>query len=94
MRRSSLWGAASYYRETWPTEPYTAPSPPPTGSVRTPTLVIWGRDDRSFAETCLDGTARIVAAPLRMEHVDGAGHFVMNDARERFNRALRDWLVA
>jgi epoxide hydrolase 4 len=94
MRRSSLWGAASYYRETWAAEPYPAPPPPPVGTVRTPTLVIWGREDDAFAESCLDGTSRIIAAPLRTEHVDGAGHFVMNDARERFNRALRSWLLA
>ena len=61
------------------------------GSLKVPALVIWGSRDeitpREFPEE--------LAGKLpegRLHIINGAGHVVMIDARDEFNRAVADFI--
>ena len=45
------------------------------GSVATPALVVWGREDRIVPLECGEGYQKALAH-ARLEVLDGAGHFV------------------
>lgn len=62
------------------------------GEVRCPTAIIWGRDDRYLRPAIATELAeRIPRAELTM--LDGAGHFVMEEAPERVTAALERLLA-
>jgi len=56
------------------------------------TLVIWGEQDRALSTRLLDGLER-VAPRVRVERIPEAGHWVQNEAPERVNRLLVDFLA-
>lgn len=70
------------------------------GEIRTPTLVIFGEDDRLIpnpvfhggrtATFAKQGVAAIPGAELVM--LSGAGHMVHHDQPEEFNETVLDWL--
>ncbi|RME24582.1 MAG: alpha/beta hydrolase [Deltaproteobacteria bacterium] len=71
------------------------------GEVRTPTLIVFGSDDRMIPNPVFTGgttrsVARQGAAALpdaALVMVPGAGHTVHHDAPDRFNEAV-DWFLA
>lgn len=62
-------------------------NPPP---VTAPTMLIWGDHDRFLRKQLADASAHHVPQ-LRVEHID-ASHWVQNDAPERVNDLLLDFL--
>lgn len=89
-RYRALWdqgltGALNYYRAS-PMRPPTADNPgamavqfaPEFVTVRLPTLVIWGEDDRALPPSMLDGLAQFVPQ-LRLQRVPGAGHWIVHE---------------
>lgn len=64
---------------------------PPTGSILTPTLVIWGdRDD--FAEPGLAEASAALCANARVLHLPEATHWVAHDKPDEVRAALLDFL--
>ncbi len=62
------------------------------GEIEVPTLVAWGSADSWIpVEQAHRLVAAIPGAELRL--VDGAGHLVMHDAEEQFNRVVSGWLT-
>jgi pimeloyl-ACP methyl ester carboxylesterase len=59
--------------------------------IAQPTLVIWGEQDRYIDNRLLDGLDAWVS-DLRIERLPDASHWVQNDAPERVNRLLVDFL--
>lgn len=47
-------------------------------SVAVPHLVVWGAQDEALRPSCLDGLGRF-AADLTVEHVHGAGHWILHE---------------
>jgi pimeloyl-ACP methyl ester carboxylesterase len=63
------------FRIAWKPYMYNPTLPHLLGGVTTPTLVVWGREDRIVPLEC--GERYVKALPAaRLEIVDGAGHFV------------------
>jgi pimeloyl-ACP methyl ester carboxylesterase len=63
------------FRIAWKPYMYNPTLPHLLGGVATPTLVVWGREDRIVPLEC--GERYVKALPqARLEIVDGAGHFV------------------
>ena len=63
-----------------------------------PILILWGIEDRFLGRELVepDRLAPLLATGNAAEIVDieGAGHFVQNEAPQEFNRELIDWLSA
>ena len=58
------------------------------GSIRVPTLYIWGDADATVGPDAAHGTAEFVSAPFAMEVLPGVGHFVMDQAPARATELL------
>ena len=93
FRRSDFNAMLAYYRENYPSPPYTG-APPLSTPIRCRTQVIHGLDDKALLAPALSGTWEWVAAPLDILTIPGAGHFVQRDAPAEVNRALANWLNA
>jgi pimeloyl-ACP methyl ester carboxylesterase len=65
--------------------------PGPVPRIDAETLVIWGMDDRALGPGLLVGLDAHVAR-LRIERIPGASHWVAQDAPERVNALLLDFL--
>jgi len=53
------------------------------GTIRVPTLYIWGDTDATVGPDAAHGTAEFVSAAFAMEVLPGVGHFVMDQAPAR-----------
>lgn len=62
-----------------------------TGKVDVPTLMIWGEEDTALTIGCVDGTAEYVP-DFRLERLPGVSHWVQQEAPEKVNAILGDWL--
>jgi pimeloyl-ACP methyl ester carboxylesterase len=80
--------ALNYYRAAmrYPSEPADDERP-----ITAPTLVIWGERDRYLGVRLSEGLNRWVRQ-LRVERLRDASHWVQNDAPERVNALLLDFL--
>lgn len=88
-RPGALTAAINYYRAAFRRNPFKA-----TRRMRPlamPTLVIWGEEDRYLGLPLLDGLERWVQQ-LRVERLPGVSHWVQNEAPERVNELLLDFL--
>jgi pimeloyl-ACP methyl ester carboxylesterase len=65
--------------------------PGPVPRIDADTLVIWGMDDRALGPGLLVGLDAHVSR-LRIERIPGASHWVAQDAPERVNALLLDFL--
>jgi len=83
-------GMINWYRANFCTF-FTTPHPPP-GSIQTPTLLLWGEQDRALGtelappsiEMCADG--RLVFFP-------NATHWLQHDEADAVNQHLLDFSV-
>lgn len=60
--------------------------------VTVPTLHVHGELDTCVLPSSARGSGRYVEAPYRFELLDGVGHFVAEEAPERFSALLTSWL--
>jgi pimeloyl-ACP methyl ester carboxylesterase len=63
------------FRIAWKPYMYNPTLPHLLAGVSTPTLVVWGREDRIVPPACAEQYARALPA-ARVVQLDGAGHFV------------------
>jgi pimeloyl-ACP methyl ester carboxylesterase len=61
------------------------------GQLNIPTLVIWGREDRSLPLRCAK-EMQLLLSGSRLEIMDEAGHLANSDRPEVFNRLVIDFL--
>ena len=90
-RDGALTAALNYYRAnmppaSWLREP---PDPPP---VVAPTMIIWGEADPYMGPVLLERSAATVTGPLRIERLPGVSHWVQQEAPDRVNELLIDFL--
>ncbi len=58
----------------------------------TPTLMIWGEEDSALNIKCTEGTEQWVPN-LELHRLSGVSHWVQQEAPEKVNAILRDWLA-
>lgn len=58
------------------------------GTIRVPTLYVWGDADATVGADAAHGTAEFVSAAFAMEVLPGVGHFVMDQAPARATELL------
>lgn len=61
--------------------------------VNIPTLMIWGEEDSAIDIRCTDGTEQWVP-DLELHRLPGVSHWVQQEAPEKVNAILREWLPA
>ncbi|THD56147.1 alpha/beta hydrolase [Phenylobacterium sp.] len=60
--------------------------------IETPTLIVWGEEDAALGIELLDGTDDYVR-DLTIERLPNVSHWVQQEAPEKVNAILRDWLA-
>jgi pimeloyl-ACP methyl ester carboxylesterase len=61
--------------------------------IETPTLIVWGEEDAALGIELLDGTDAYVP-DLTIKRLPGVSHWVQQEAPEKVNAILQDWLPA
>jgi pimeloyl-ACP methyl ester carboxylesterase len=64
----------------------------PWPTIVTPTLIIWGEEDAALGVELLDGTDAYVR-DLTIRRLPKVSHWVQQEAPEKVNAILKDWLV-
>ncbi|SDY37030.1 Pimeloyl-ACP methyl ester carboxylesterase [Modestobacter sp. DSM 44400] len=60
----------------------------PVGTVRVPTLHVWGDGDAFLGRAATEATAEFVAAPYRLEVLEGVNHWLPELAADRVGELL------
>ena len=79
------------FRVAWKPYMYNPSLPHLLGGVATPTLVVWGRDDRIVPPECGERYAKGLPN-ARLHVVEGAGHFVDLERPDELARLVGDFL--
>ena len=66
---------------------------PDVPAVTVPTMYLWGDQDATVGRAAAEATADFVTGPYRFEVLKGVGHFITDQAPERTNELLLDWLT-
>jgi pimeloyl-ACP methyl ester carboxylesterase len=67
---------------------------PDVPAVTVPTMYLWGDQDATVGRVAAEATANFVSAPYRFEVLPGVGHFITDQAPERVNELLLQWIRA
>jgi len=59
--------------------------------IEPPTLIVWGEEDAALGVELLDGTDAYVR-DLTIERLPGVSHWVQQEAPDKVNTILREWL--
>ncbi len=62
-----------------------------TPLIEVPTLMVWGEDDTAIDIACTEGYERYVA-DLTLKLLPGVSHWVQQEAPEKVNIVLKDWI--
>jgi pimeloyl-ACP methyl ester carboxylesterase len=66
----------------------------PMGTIKVPTLFIWGDADDTVGRMAAEGTREFVAAPYQFAELPGIGHFAADQAPDQVNALLLAHLAA
>jgi epoxide hydrolase 4 len=83
----ALTGMVNWYRAIW-RHAFEAMAP---GSITLPVQIIWGRQDR-YALPVLAEASKALCSDVRLTYLPDATHWVAQDAPERVNALLLDFL--
>jgi pimeloyl-ACP methyl ester carboxylesterase len=78
----ALTAALNWYRAI----PYGGRDP--VGTVRVPTLHVWGDRDAALGRAAIEASAQFVSAPYRLEVLEGVNHWVPELAADRVAELL------
>jgi pimeloyl-ACP methyl ester carboxylesterase len=81
------------FRIAWKPYMYNASLPHLLGGVVTPTLVVWGREDRVVPLECGERYAKAMPQ-ARLSIVEGAGHYVEMEKPEELATLVRAFMTA
>lgn len=87
MRPGSIHAMINYYRALLRHEFDLGDS-----KVDIPTLMIWGEEDAALNIKCTEGTEQWVS-DLTLHRLPNVSHWVQQEAPEKVNAILRDWLA-
>lgn len=62
------------------------------GRIDTPTLLVWGEEDKALGIWCSEGTEAWVPN-LTVHRLPGVSHWVQQEAPEKVNAILEEWLA-
>ncbi len=88
----AIAAALNYYRQmltpgAWWQQLSQAPA-----LIQSPTLVLWGQEDRLLSQQLLQDLEKLVAAPFSLRLVPECGHWIQQEAPQTVNRELLHFL--
>ncbi len=86
-RPGALTAMLNYYRANFLTIWRNQPTP----NIEVPTLMIWGEQDTALGLELTEGYSNYVS-DFTLQRLPGVSHWVQQEAPERVNRVLLDWL--
>ena len=89
MRPGALTAMINYYRALLRMPDFANIG---DGRIETPTLMIWGEEDKALGIWCTEGVAQWVPN-LTLRRLPGVSHWVQQEAPEHVNALLSDWLA-
>lgn len=92
-RDGALTAALNYYRANMPPASWLR-DPPDPPAITVPTMIVWGEADAYMDPLLLERSAATVTGPLRVERLPGVSHWVQQEAPDRVNELLLDFLAA
>jgi len=90
---AALDAAINWYRAAATTQPGSGLAAREVPVVTVPTLYLWGTADATVGRQAAEGTAAHVSGPFRFEVIEGAGHFLTDDAGQHVIDALLAFLA-
>ena len=90
MRPGALTGMINYYRALLRFPDYRAIG---DGRIDTPTLMIWGEEDKALGIWCSEGT-EAWCSDFTIHRLPGVSHWVQQEAPETVNDYLEAWLTS
>jgi pimeloyl-ACP methyl ester carboxylesterase len=91
-RDGALTAALNYYRANMPPASWLR-DPPDPPEIAVPTMIVWGEADAYMDPVLLERSAATVTGPLRVERLPGVSHWVQQEAPDRVNELLLDFLA-
>ncbi len=88
----ALDAAINWYRA--PRVASGALAPPDVPAVTVATMYLWGDQDATVGRMAAEATVSFVSAPYRFEVLPGVGHFITDQASERVNELMLQWVRA
>jgi epoxide hydrolase 4 len=89
-RPGAITGMVNWYRAAFRLRGKLAG---PWPVIETPTLIIWGEEDAALGVELLDGTEDFVR-DLTIRRLPNVSHWVQQEAPDKVNAILREWLTA
>jgi len=86
----AMTAMVNYYRAAFRNRAAMEAGPWPV--IETPTLIVWGEEDSALGLELLPGHERFVR-DLTVERLPGVSHWVQQEAPEKVNAILKDWLM-
>lgn len=77
---SALEAALAWYRSSGPRQPL--------GSIKVPTLYLWGDADDTVGRAAAEGTGEFIDAPYHFEVLPNVGHYAADQVPDRVNELL------
>lgn len=77
---AALEAALAWYRSSGPRQPL--------GSIKVPTLYLWGDADDTVGRAAAEGTGEFIDAPYQFEVFPGVGHYAADQVPDRVNELL------
>ncbi|MBY0519290.1 MAG: alpha/beta fold hydrolase [Sphingomonas sp.] len=90
MRPGALTAMINYYRALVRTPDYRN-ALADGGRIDTPTLLLWGEEDKALGIWCSEGT-EVWVPNLTVRRLPGVSHWVQQEAPEKVNAILGEWL--
>jgi pimeloyl-ACP methyl ester carboxylesterase len=87
----ALTAALNWYRANMPPAAWLREPPDPL-EITVPTLIVWGEGDAYMGPALLEESAATVTGPLRVERLPGVSHWVQQEAPDRVNGLLIEFL--
>lgn len=88
QRPGAITGMINWYRAAFRLQGKLAG---PWDPIEVPTLIVWGEADAALGLELLDGTDAYVR-DLTIHRLPGVSHWVQQEAPEKVNAILKDWL--
>lgn len=61
-------------------------------SIKTPTMLIWGEEDRALGKELTYGMEPLFSGPFQIQYIPNSGHWVMEEQPDRVNQLILQFL--
>ncbi|MCE5319332.1 MAG: alpha/beta hydrolase [Parachlamydia sp.] len=89
LEPGAMTAALNYYRASFRKAP---PSERKISKIATPTLMIWGEEDKALGKELTEGMEPLFSGPFQLRRLPQCSHWVQEEQPEEVNRLLMEFL--